>query len=235
MRSERCAKQCKGRTAMRLKDIEKKLRREQESKTVPEVYARASRAPLNKLLSGETPARAFQKQLVMRLLVIVLALFLVAAIGLSAMWLAPSNGGSTPDCYACITVSGEGGELRIGLILRSGRNIVTAVEEVSSGKLNTKPIVSHSSQIKDFIKPNKGDKVRVSLISNASAALTEGMRFIVNELEYIYSGAEFDMITDANNAQTKTGVVEYITACGGRIEVGASADEIIKTYAALFA
>ncbi len=220
---------------MRLKDIEKKLRREQESKTVPEVYARASRAPLNKLLSGETPARAFQKQLVMRLLVIVLALFLVAAIGLSAMWLAPSNGGSTPDCYACITVSGDGGELRIGLILRSGRNIVTAVEEVSSGKLNTKPIVSHSSQIRDFIKPNKGDKVRVSLISNASAALTDGMRFIVNELEYIYSGAEFDMITDANNAQTKTGVVEYITACGGRIEVGASADEIIKTYAALFA
>ncbi len=43
------------------------------------------------------------------------------------------------------------------------------------------------------------------------------------------------MITDANNAQTKTEVVEYITACGGRIEVGASADEIIKTYAALFA
>jgi len=112
---------------MRLKDIEKKLRREQESKTVPEVYARASRAPLNKLLSGETPARAFQKQLVMRLLVIVLALFLVAAIGLSAMWLAPSNGGSTPDCYACITVSGDGGELRIGLILRSGRNIASAV------------------------------------------------------------------------------------------------------------
>ncbi len=216
---------------MRLKDIEKKLKREQESKTVPEVYARASRAPLNKLLSGETPARAFQKQLVIRLLVIVLALFLVAAIGLSAMWLAPSNGGSTPDCYACITVSGDGGELRIGLILRS----VTAVEEVTSGKLNTKPIVSHSSQIKDFIKPNKGDKVRVSLISNASAALTDGMRFIVNELEYIYSGAEFDMITDANNAQTKTEVVEYITACGGRIEVGASADEIIKTYAALFA
>ena len=163
---------------MRLKDIEKKLKREQESKTVPEVYARASRAPLNKLLSGETPARAFQKQLVIRLLVIVLALFLVAAIGLSAMWLAPSNGGSTPDCYACITVSGDGGELRIGLILRSGRNIVTAVEEVTSGKLNTKPIVSHSSQIKDFIKPNKGDKVRVSLISNASAALTDGMRFI---------------------------------------------------------
>lgn len=65
---------------MKLRDIEKKLRREQESKTVPEVYARASKAPLNKLLSGETPARAFQKQLVMRLLVIVLALFLVAAI-----------------------------------------------------------------------------------------------------------------------------------------------------------
>ena len=73
------------------------------------------------------------------------------------------------------------------------------------------------------------------MLFRSSAALTDGMRFIVNELEYIYSGAEFDMITDANNAQTKTGVVEYITACGGRIEVGASADEIIKTYAALFA
>ena len=35
---------------MKLKDIEKNLKKEQDCKSVPDVYARASKAPLNKLL-----------------------------------------------------------------------------------------------------------------------------------------------------------------------------------------
>lgn len=67
---------------MKLKDIEKNLKKEQDCKSVPDVYARASKAPLNKLLTGETPARAFQKQVVMNLLIFVLIIFLVMAIEL---------------------------------------------------------------------------------------------------------------------------------------------------------
>lgn len=220
---------------MKLKDIERKLKSEQEGKSVPEVYSKVSKAPLNKLLSGETPVRAFQKQLVMRLLIFVLVIFLVAAIGLSAMWLTPAESNGKPDCYASITVSGDSGEMRIGLILSGGKKIMTTVVEVANGKTQIQPIVSHSAQIGDFIKPKSGDKVRVELLSNAPYALTDSMRFIVGELEYIYSGVAFDMSTTANSATTRSSVTQYIKACKGEIADDAKLEDIIKAYSVLFA
>ena len=53
---------------MKLKDIEKGLKSEQNSQQVPDVLQRAKKAPINRLLDGQTPLKAFDKQTAVRLL-----------------------------------------------------------------------------------------------------------------------------------------------------------------------
>ena len=219
--------------AMKFKDIEKKLKREQESVNVPDVYANVSNAPLNKLLEGETPARAFQKRVAQSLLIAVLVIFIVVTIGLSAMWLSSGNDAKAPDCYASVTVENGDGLKRIGIVF-GGRNIITTVVEMKNSQVNTSPIVSHSSQISDFIEPKVNDKVRVELLSANGVKISDVSRIISDELEVLYRGVKFDMSTVANLSDTRARVSDYIIACGGEIDGVASAKTIIEVYASLF-
>lgn len=219
---------------MKFKDIEKKLKREQEQKTIPDVYARVSQSPLNKLLLGETPARAFQKRAVMSLLLIVLVLFLGVAIGLSAMWLSPADTKGAPDCYVAVTVNSEAGDMRLGLVMSGGRSIVKCVVEENNGAFNKQPIVSYKSRISDFISPKSGDKVSISILSTNSALIADCARFISNELETVYNGVSFTMSTDADSAHIRADLTEYILACGGSAADGADNKTLIQAYADLF-
>lgn len=218
---------------MKFKDIEKKLKREQESVNVPDVYASVSNAPLNKLLEGETPARAFRKRVAQSLLVAVLVIFIVITIGLSAMWLSSSDNAKAPDCYASVTVESGDDLLRIGVVF-GGRNIITTVVEMKNSQINTSPIVSHSSQISDFIEPKANDKVRIELLSANGVRIPDISRIISDELESLYRGVQFEISTVANLADTRRQVSDYITACGGSVDSGASAKTIIEIYASLF-
>lgn len=219
---------------MKLKDVENKLKREQEGAPVPDVYARASKAPLNKLLTGETPAKAFQRQTVTALLAAVLVIFLVIAIGLSAMWLSPKAAPTGADCYVCVVVQREEGASRIGLIM-DGKNVSVAVVEQTDGVVNTSPVKSHTSRISDLIEAKAGDKVSVEILYSNSSVLSDSVRTTVDELELLYYGKAFEMKTLSNSADTRVRTKEYISLCGGQVEDGATAEDLIKAYLSLFA
>ena len=220
---------------MRLKDIEKNLKKEQDCKSVPDVYARASKAPLNKLLTGETPARAFQKQIVMNLLIFVLIIFLVLTIGLSAMWLSPNTKPTVADCYVSVTVENEDGVRRIGIVLDENKNAIITVLEQSDGVLNLEPVVAHALLFKDFISPKVNDKVSVAFLCGKALAINDIVRLIVNELEFLYNGMTFEMTTSANGTQSRANLKDYIVACNGTVSDDATVDSLIKTYTELFA
>ncbi len=220
---------------MKLKDIEKNLKKEQDCKSVPDVYARASKAPLNKLLTGETPARAFQKQVVMNLLIFVLIIFLVMAIGLSAMWLTPKTEAAVAECYVCVTVESEGGIDKVGIVFNESKMAIVTVAEQTNGSFNTSPLVVHSLLFDDFISPKVNDKVSVEFLCGKSLAINDIVRTVVNELEILYNGKVFEMTTSANSSQIRTHIKDYISACSGSTADGESVDELIKTYTELFA
>lgn len=212
---------------MKYRDIEKKLRREQDGVNVPDVYAKASKAPLNKLLEGETPARAFKKKVAIGLLSLTLVLFLVLAIGLSAMWLAPDRGKTAPDCYASVSVE-NGGEITTVGVVFGGKNILVCAIE---GEV---PIVSHSSQISDLVHPKSGDKVSIEILSANNASVAEIARIVAHEVEVAYKGVDFSVSTTANLKVTRDRVSAYVSAHGGSVGEGAGAKEIIDAYADLF-
>lgn len=212
---------------MKFRDIEKKLRREQDGVNVPDVYARVSGAPLNKLLEGETPARAFRKKMATGLLALTLVLFLVLAIGLSAMWLSPDRGKTAPDCYASVSVE-NGGEITTVGVVFGGRNILVCVIE---GEV---PIVSHSSQISDLIQPKSGDKVSIEIISTKNASVADIARIVAHEVETAYKGVDYTVSTSANLKTARDRVSAYVSAHGGSVDEGAGAKEIVDAYSNLF-
>lgn len=218
---------------MKLKDIEKNLKRENDVTSVPDVYARASKAPLNKLLTGETPARAFQKRLVMSLLIFVIFIFLTLAVGLSAIWLTPAKSPSSPNCYVAITVSREDGNERIGVLMNGEKSISCIVAEMTAGVVNTEPNVSHSLRISEFISAQSGDKVSVGVIS-ADRTLANGVvKTLREELNLAYGEKDFEVAYSINLPSTRDELASYLRQCGYQTETG-GADELIKAYAVLF-
>jgi len=215
---------------MKIKDIEKNLKEEHNNTVVPDVYERVSKAPLNKLLSGETPARAFQKQLIMRLLVFVFVIFTVAAIGLSAMWLSPSNAAAEPDCYIAVTVSSDDGDSRIGIVMSGGKNFLVMVEEERSGVYSDCPVVSYTSIISDFIEPKQGDKVSIELIG-AVGTVNDSSRAVVEEIEILYNGITFEMTVRSGDRMR---LAAYLTEHGAVIPDNAASNDLIKIYTELF-
>lgn len=89
---------------MKLKDIESKIKAEQDSVKVPDMLSRVKKAPLNKLLSGETPAQAFKKELAVRLLVTATVLLIVAVFCFAAMLLFENGGEASPRCYISLRI-----------------------------------------------------------------------------------------------------------------------------------
>ena len=76
---------------MKIRDIKNNLKNEHDEKSVPDVFSRAKKAPINRLLTGEEPLRAFDKTTAVRLLWIALALLLVCALAFSALAFACSS------------------------------------------------------------------------------------------------------------------------------------------------
>ena len=83
---------------MKLKDIEKSLKREHDGTQVPDVMKRAQKAPINKLLDGQRPLRAFDKQTAVRVLWIVMALAVTALLCFGALGI---MGNADTDTCAC--------------------------------------------------------------------------------------------------------------------------------------
>lgn len=178
---------------MKLKDIEKNLKSEHSEKGVPDVYARVKKAPLNKLLDGETPIRAFQKQLVIRLLVIVLLLFTVVGICLGALWVTTPASPSLPQCTVTITVVGDSGVDRYVVRVKNDYDIIGVTAEVLDGVELENPTSEVYPHISDFISPKAGDKVTVYVDSLDSTRSGKVAKRVENDIKNAYGNTPFEI------------------------------------------
>lgn len=81
---------------MKYKDLETKIRTEADGIDVPNVYSRVRKAPINSLLDGEAPRKAFRKRLAVMLLVLTLAIFAVMSLTLFAFAFRPRSDKAPP-------------------------------------------------------------------------------------------------------------------------------------------
>lgn len=174
---------------MKLKDIEKNLKREQDSGNIPDVYASAKKAPLNKLLTGETPIRAFKKQLALRLLITALLLFAVSAICIGALWLTKPPTVTVPDCRVTVTVERESGEsLTYTLHIRNNYEIFDVLKE-EDGKYERLSGLS----VADFMTPIDGDKLVVAASCEDKGRAAKIKRAVIEDLKEAYKDVSYEL------------------------------------------
>lgn len=217
---------------MKIKDIEKNLKKESESIKVPDVYHRAKKAPINKLLSD--PVHAFRRGLVVGMLVFVLAIFLVVALGLSALWLTPSR--VSDEEYGYVRVSASSGDVYGFAVDKSG-TVLAAIKEKSGGVDSCEVISaaidkSVENAINDVYVANATDEVVVSAqFDTQSIASQMSQKIAVS----IRAQGAANVTSRANDSTTRASLIAYVDARVGDEEVGASLEDIVRAYLSIAA
>ncbi|MBQ3755092.1 MAG: hypothetical protein II867_02925 [Clostridia bacterium] len=193
---------------MKIKDIEKNLKKEGEKVVVPDVYARVKKAPINRLLSD--PVHAFKRKMAMRMLTFSVIILLVVAISLSAIWLTPKPGNYEEYGYARVTINSDkvygfavnnAGIVYAILLEKEGGEVKT----VANNNFNKKNIEDALGELYD---PHAGDVVKVSCqFDNYSTASALALR-ISSAIRV--QGEDLSVSGFACDSGTRTSLVEYL-------------------------
>jgi len=219
---------------MRFKDIEKRLRSEHDESRVPDVYMRVKKAPINKLLEGETPALAFQKQIAMKLLIGTAIIFIVAAIAVAALWFSKPTDLDLPDYYVSVTVERQTGRTEsYGAVLREDSGTVLITEEYRSADMSDKHDFTECLQITDFILFKSDDKVSISIFGDARNHRTAFL--IASDMAVrLKEDCGAEAVISVNDAKAKADWATYILQCGGKATAEDGFWKLIAAYLNLF-
>lgn len=217
---------------MKLKDIKKSLKNEQAKVKIPDVFERAKRAPVNKLLTGETPVQAFKKRLVMRTLTMVLVLLLAVAITLSAMWLAPDRSPAA-SCYVRINVTSDG-QTHTFAMVANGMIVGGYFEENGDG---VKPKLMQISSISEFYQPKSNDKVAIYVACDDAQLQKKWSGKVESEIVEMYkNGMDYEEIRSVSSSATaKRMLVTLLNSLANDDRVGVSdgMDKLTSLYISL--
>lgn len=168
---------------MKLKDIEKRLIREHNEVSVPDVCDKAKKTPINRLLSP--PQRAFAKKFAERMLMASFVLLLVTIFALIVLWSMPNSASPKQAVFACLVVNAEGHTHTIGLFMQDDKVIVaTVIEDTSYTYTAMSQYASQDveSAIKAVYDINLIDNVRVCAISDDADEQARAIDLIASAL-----------------------------------------------------
>ncbi len=219
---------------MKIRDIKNNLKTEHDEKSVPDVFSRAQQAPINRLLTGEEPLRAFDKTTAVRLLWIALALLLVCALAFSALALMQDNKPAPAQSYVRLSVESEGKTIIYGFVISDESVTVCTLERdgedtpfsnVGKQGENIKYAIKDVYQVKD------DDKVRVCVIGeDRNTALQLATALVSAIRDGMQSGEEAVVSYSINDATVKSEIATLLS-----LEQSATADQIAKAYFEKFA
>lgn len=194
---------------MKIKDIKSKLKSEHESAKIPDMLSRVKKAPINKLLSGETPAQAFQKKLAVRLLVTTTALLIVAVFCFAAMLLFTERGAIGERYYVSLCVQTEDGKTEYGIVTSEGLANVSCIDYQSGNKTSYRAIEA-------FYTLKSGDKVSIGVIGEDYAKCAELAKTLRDFLASAYgSFSQASVSTTVNDDGEITKLRERVAQRGG--------------------
>lgn len=218
---------------MNVKEIKKSLKEEHANKNVPDVLSRAKRAPINKLLIGQTPLKAFDKITTLRLLWTATALLLVAVLAVFAFAFLPFGKTAALESYVRIEIEGEGGTDVIGIVLGNDAVELCLAERVQNIPVEQnlhKDGESAENVIKEVYSPKNNDKVRVWVFCKDEEAAVNLSQSIKNIIEQCAEGiADIDVSATANDKATLASWAEYC-GCSGEDSVDAIIDKYLLKF-----
>ena len=207
---------------MKLKDIEKSLKREHDGTQVPDVMKRAQKAPINKLLDGQRPLRAFDKQTAVRVLWIVMALAVTALLCFGALGIMGNGGGDKVSCaYVRVSVENDGEITEYGIVIDGVENVALFVLEKKDGvQMQDLQMsgISLKNAIAEVYQVKNGDKVSICVVGkNANPILEQDLK------DAFANGNEVEMLS-ANDSTVLSSLETYAQTSEKDI------DAIINTY-----
>ena len=160
---------------MRLKDIEGKLKSEHNSQTVPDVLQRAKKAPINKLLDGQTPLKAFDKHTAVRLLWCVMLLLVTAVLATFAIAMIPDGAkDEVAVCYVNVKVKSGGENVVYGIVVENYETVSVFVKEKQNQTVIAQNLqkrgYSLESAINDVYEQKEGDRITICVLGNDVSA-----------------------------------------------------------------
>lgn len=160
---------------MRLKDIEGKLKSEHNSQTVPDVLQRAKKAPINKLLDGQTPLKAFDKHTAVRLLWCVMLLLVTAVLATFAIAMIPDGAkDEVAVCYVNVKVESGGETVVYGIVVENYETVSVFAKERQNQSVIAQNLqkrgYSLESAINDVYEQKEGDRITICVLGNDVSA-----------------------------------------------------------------
>lgn len=154
---------------MRLKDIEGQLKNEHNSQTVPDVLQRAKKAPINKLLDGQTPLKAFDKHTAVRLLWCVMLLLVTAVLATFAIAMIPDGArDEVAVCYVNVKVESNGETIEYGIVVENYETVSVFVKERQNQIVIAQNLqkrgYSLDSAILDVYEQKEGDRITICVL-----------------------------------------------------------------------
>lgn len=199
---------------MKFKDIENKLKNEQSNAPRPNVYERAKKAPINKLLSA--PVRVFQKKFAVQMLAIVFILLLVAIFATVTMVALPKNQGADEPSYVHIAIEKDGKTLQYGFVIRDNKVDFACLESDGNGSSTTKLFVDGQTvenAISAVYQSNSGDKAYVCVLCDDSHTTDRAWRLTQEALLNVGVAVERDF----NTVAQKTHLIEFVRDLGADV------------------
>lgn len=215
---------------MNFKDIKKSLKEEHSSSAVPDVLSRAKKAPINKLLSGQAPLKAFDKALVVRVLWVAMLVLLVGVIAFFALAILPSGSQNATLAYVKIEVETDEETCVFGFIT-SGDNMLACVLEARDGAVVKEKLTpgktSVQNAITDVYDYNSANKVSISVICTDDGSARE----LANSVKEFLAPNTSASISKSVNAQDDIVWLGTIVSCENQNDI----DNLIAEYLNSFA
>lgn len=213
---------------MKLKDIEKGLKNEQNSQKVPDVLQRAKKAPINRLLDGQTPLKAFDKQTAVRLLWCVMLLLVTAVLAIGAIALMPKGEREQVElCYVNIRVESDGEITTYGMVVEDCETVAVFVLEKQNAEVVARDLQkkgdSVENTINDVYQAKSGDKVSICVLCDNDASILSTL------VASVFEGDGIDVQTTVNTSQARADLKAFV----GNVEAN-DIDTLIDEYLAKF-
>ena len=160
---------------MRLKDIEGQLKNEHNSQAVPDVLQRAKKAPINKLLDGQAPLKAFDKHTAVRLLWCVMLLLVTAVLATFAIAMIPDGAkDEVAVCYVNLKVESNGETVVYGIVVENYETVSVFVKERQNQTVIAQNLqkrgYSLESAINDVYEQKEGDRITICVLGKDVSA-----------------------------------------------------------------
>lgn len=213
---------------MKLKDIEKGLKSEQNSQQVPDVLQRAKKAPINRLLDGQTPLKAFDKQTAVRLLWCAMLLLVTAVFAIGAIALIPKGEREQVElCYVNIRIESEGEITTYGMVVEDCETVAVFVLEKQNTEVVARDMQKKGEYIEnainDVYQAKSGDKVSICVLCDNDAGVLSTL------VTSVFEGKGIDVKSTADTSQARADLKAFV----GNADAN-DIDTLIDEYLAKF-